>query len=85
MFLCMSRNEQIAKLVADWTKQVGKRQALVRLISRGVPTSTAEKLATGRYDSEPRDLLADVLENEMAKDGVTLGRGESSGEGPGAA
>lgn len=76
--LFMSRNVGIAKLISKWAKHVGRGPAIGRLIERGVNVSVAEKLCTGRYKSEPRDLLANVLLDEMAKDGFRLASEEAS-------
>lgn len=59
-------------LVTLWVEKVGKKEALRRLVIQEVPPVTAEKIVSGRYVSTPRDLLAKVLREEMAKDGLNL-------------
>lgn len=68
----MCRKDQITKLVKTWAEKIGHTEAIKRLVARNVAVSTADKLCAGRYESTPRDLLAQVLVEEMAKDGVSL-------------
>lgn len=73
----MSRNEEIMRLVKSWAEKIGHRTAIKRLVNRNIAVTTADKLCAGRYESVPRDLLAETLLEEMAKDGFAL-TGEAS-------
>ncbi len=64
--------EDLKGTVRTWSKKIGKQKALARLIAKGVSTTTADKLCTGRYKSEPREKLSDILTEELRKDGFTL-------------
>ena len=44
---------------------------MIRLLSRGVSVTAAEKICAGRYPANIRNLLAMVLLEEMAKDYLT--------------
>lgn len=68
----MNRNELALKLVKRWVKKISKKEAIRRLADRRLSPITAEKICGGRYPSVPRDLLATVLLEEMAKDGIYL-------------
>lgn len=74
----MQRNDQALRLVRAWVEKVGRKDALRRLVIQEVPPVTADKIISGRYSSTPRDLLAKVLLEEMAKDGFTLESEEAS-------
>lgn len=69
----MSNHEALAKLAPRWAKKIGRTQAISRLLQRDVSVATAEKLCTGRYPSVPREKLAEILSDEMSKDGFTVG------------
>lgn len=68
----MDRNEAVLKMVGSWVSKVGRRDAMKRLIARGLALTTVDKLISLRYTSTPRDMLAEVLLEEMAKDGITV-------------
>jgi hypothetical protein len=67
--LGMQQNDPLVNMTSRWAKKIGRRVAMSRLLSRDVAAATAEKLCTGRYKSSPRERLADILREEMAKDG----------------
>lgn len=68
----MNRNERAIKLVATWVKQIGKEDAEKRLVNAGIPAITVDRIVAGRYGATPRNLLAQALLAEMAKDGISL-------------
>lgn len=68
----MTRKPDLNQAVKKWAAKIGPEAVTIRLITRGVNVSVADKLATGRYPSKPRNLLAKVLIEEMAKDGFEL-------------
>jgi hypothetical protein len=70
-YMCMKRTKLTA-LVAEWAKQVGKSEALTRLIQKNISSSMAEKLVAGRYSSEPIATIRMILLKEMARDGFVL-------------
>jgi len=43
-----------------------------RLLSRNVAGGTAEKICYGRYPSAPREILAEILKEELMKDGFVI-------------
>jgi hypothetical protein len=68
----MTENERVLELVKLWVEKVGRKEALRRLVIQEVPPVTADKIIAGRYSSTPRALLAKVLLEEMAADGLSL-------------
>jgi hypothetical protein len=70
--LSRMKNEQTAKQMKKWVDKVGVRHALVRLIGQGVSPRTAQLLVAGSYKNSPSSLLAKVLTEELAKDGIAL-------------
>lgn len=68
----MDRNERAAKLIPVWVSKVGNRQAIARLILRGMSASSAEKICSDRYPSPIKGLVLETIIEEMAKDGFTL-------------
>lgn len=63
---------KITKAVNLWSKKIGRKEAKKRLVARDVQAVTADKLCRGKYDSDPREWLAEILLEEMAKDGFTF-------------
>jgi hypothetical protein len=74
----MSGNNELIALVHRWVDRVGTKTVIKRLVIRGVAPSTAEKISHKRYQSNPRDLLEQVLLEEMAVDGIVPKRGKAS-------
>lgn len=68
----MSKNEKVLKLVPEWASSIGQTTAMRRLIDRGLGLSTADKMVHGRYGSTPKDVVAEILIDEMAKDGFKI-------------
>ena len=62
----------IKNMVKDWAKAIGHSVAIRRLVLRNLGVSTAEHLCHGRYKPTPREMLAQVLAEEMAKDGFLI-------------
>jgi hypothetical protein len=66
--------DQLKAKVVKWAKQIGRDEALFRLVStRACKPSTAEKLIAGTYESNPKQALERMLLEEMAKDMADLG------------
>lgn len=70
----------IKNMVNDWAKAIGYSVAIRRLVLRNLGVSTAEHLCHGRYRATPREMLAQVLMEEMAKDGFVLPEKIASGQ-----
>lgn len=68
----MNEHKALARMAPKWAKKIGSKRAIARLLARDVSVAAAEKLCAGRYPSEPRDKLAEILAEEMSKDGFTL-------------
>jgi hypothetical protein len=68
----MNRNERVLRLVPVWADKIGGQNAKIRLINRKIGLSTADKMVRRCYHSTPGDRVADILLEEMAKDGISL-------------
>jgi hypothetical protein len=68
----MDRNAQALNMIPVWLEKIGRREAMKRLIGRGVALTTVEKLLAGRYYSTPRDMLAGIIIEEMGRDGFSV-------------
>lgn len=66
------KTDPLVELADRWAKEIGRRQAVGRLLSRNVSIATAEKICYGRYYSSPREMLADILKDELMKDGFAI-------------
>lgn len=64
--------EDLKDAVVEWAKAIGENQAIARLIFRDVGVRTASRLCKGQYDSTPRGMLANILREEIKKDGITV-------------
>lgn len=73
---CMSvkdgKIDPLVELADRWAKKIGRRQAIGRLLSRNVSVAAAEKICYGRYQSSPREILAEILKEELMKDGFEI-------------
>lgn len=74
----MSKTDPLVSMASRWAKKIGRRQAMSRLLARNVSSATAEKVCYGRYPSAPREILADILKEEMSKDGFAVGAVKAS-------
>lgn len=54
-------DEQILKEVKKLVLERGKPRLLSALTGKGVGSTTAERIAAGRYDSKPRGLLRQAI------------------------
>jgi len=63
------KTDPLVQLADSWAKKIGRRAAMGRLLNRNVAVATAEKICYGRYYSSPREILADILKEELFKDG----------------
>jgi len=70
----------IKNMVKDWAEKIGHSDAIKRLVNRNLGVSTADHLCHGRYRATPREMLAQVLMEEMAKDGFVLPEKIASGQ-----
>lgn len=64
--------KRLHRTALRWAEKISRSEALARLIARKFSPSLAEKLISGRYDSELSDLYSSILIEEMAKDGIVL-------------
>jgi hypothetical protein len=64
--------DPLVQLADRWAKSIGRRKAMGRLLSRNVAGGTAEKICYGRYPSTPREILAEILKEELEKDGFAI-------------
>ena len=73
----MKQNRSELALISarNWVKKIGKKEAMKRLVVRGVALSTAYKVCSMKYESTPGTLFAEVLIDEMEKDGISLKNG----------
>lgn len=74
----MSKVDPLVTMASRWAKKIGRRQAMSRLLMRNVSSGTAEKVCYGRYVSSPREALAEILKEEMSKDGFAVGAVKSA-------
>lgn len=65
-------SDKLKQKTYEWAQAVGMNKAIARLIERDVGVRTASRLARNQYESEPRGMLANILKEEMAKDGFSL-------------
>lgn len=68
----MSKSEQAIRLVRSWALKIGPHEARKRLVLRDLAPTTATLIVSGRYVSTPTPVTANILLEEMAKDGITL-------------
>lgn len=68
----LDKRDPLVQLADRWAKSIGRRKAMGRLLGRNVAGGTAEKICYGRYPSVPREMLADILKEELEKDGFVL-------------
>lgn len=69
------RGKRLLGMVSGWAAKIGDKEAMKRLIVRGVGLATSEKIVHGRYHSTPKSLLSTILEEELSKDGFNLDKG----------
>lgn len=62
----------LKQAVIEWSDKIGAHKARARLAERKLSTSLIDKLLGGRYPSTLKPLYAEVLAQEMAKDGFVL-------------
>lgn len=59
----------LVDLVKAWADKIGRREALLLLMSHGISDSTASKLVRGKYSSKPGHLISKIIKEVIKKDG----------------
>ena len=62
-------NKDLVQRVKEWSDRVGREQAVETLVNGGISRITAARICRGSYPSTPKELVARVLREAIAKDG----------------